>query len=288
MKYSYYPACCTDASGAHFARSVQAVCRELKVELAELEDWNCCGATAYFAVDDRLALSISARNLALAARNGGDLVTFCAGCFTTLRKAHEHFVEDDRSRREIQKALEAAGLSYDGSVRVRHVLDVFVNDIGFDGIRSHVKRPLAGLRVAPYYGCQIVRPGPTFDDPEMPTSLDHLLVALGAEPVPFALKTRCCGGMLMTTSEPVALELVHRILACADQGRADAIAIVCPLCNMNLEGYQGKVNKAFGTRYRLPVLPFTHFMGVAFGLPPKEIGLGQELVSAKQALAAYL
>jgi len=286
MIYSFYPGCALDASARHYRLSCENVCKALALHLQELEDWNCCGATAYMSVRELRSFAISARNLALAEAcgPGTQLVVVCNGCYTVLKKANLYFREYEEVRSRISGALAAGGLEYHGRVKVRHLLDVLANDVGCREIQQQVRRPLQGLRVAPYYGCQIGRPEPSFDHPEYPQTLDALLKALGAEVVHYPLKAECCGGMLMTTSEEVCQGLVRRLLECAVQNGAQCIATLCPLCNVNLEAYQGKLNRRFGTDFVIPVLPFTQLVGLALGIEAKKLGLGMELVPAEKAL----
>jgi heterodisulfide reductase subunit B len=167
------------------------------------------------------------------------------------------------------------------------LLDVIVNDAGYDAVAARVTKPLHGLRVAPYYGCMIVRPGYQggFDDPEYPKTLDRLMAALGAEVVDFPLKAQCCGGHMTQISEPVALEMIRRLIKNASDYEADIIVALCPMCQLNLDAYQESVNKFFKTNYKVPVLYFTQLMGLAFGLPAAELGIGKEFVDARPALA---
>jgi heterodisulfide reductase subunit B len=179
-------------------------------------------------------------------------------------------------------------LEYWGGVKVRHLLDVIVKDIGENEVKSRVKRKLSGLRVAPYYGCQLTRPFGEVDDTQFPMMLDTLLSWIGAQPVSFPLKAKCCGGLLMMTSEEVSLGLNKNLLDCAAQNGAECIATICPLCHMNIETYQGDVNKRFGTNFRIPALYFTQLMGLAFGFSRKELGIDEEMVSSRVALEKYL
>ena len=151
--------------------SARAVCEKLGIELEELPDWNCCGSTSYFSIRELESFGISARNLAIAQEMGDmDLVATCSACYTILAKTNRYLAEDKVLRDEINEALALAGRSYEGKVNVRHLLDVMVNDVGYDAIAEKVTRQLDGLKVAPYYGCQLSRPMGTFDDPEFP---DH-------------------------------------------------------------------------------------------------------------------
>jgi heterodisulfide reductase subunit B len=267
--------------------STRAVAKALDVELIELDDWNCCGSTPYSSIDELGSICCAARNLALAEKRGLDLVTTCSDCYLMLSKANLFMKEYPEIKSKVGEALAAGGLEYNGAVRVRHILDVFANDITNDEIASRVKRNLAGLKVAPYYGCQVVRPRPSFDDPESPQSLERLIKSLGAEPTLFPLKTRCCGGSMIIPEEDIALGLIYKLLDNAISNGADCIVAVCPLCQGNLDIYQSKVNKKFKTKFNIPVLYFTQLMGVAFGIDSKALGLEKGIVPADKVLAGY-
>jgi heterodisulfide reductase subunit B len=195
---------------------------------------------------------------------------------------------------KVNQALAAGGLSYEGgSLKVRHLLDVVVNDIGLDTIAGKVTRPLNGLRIAPYYGCMIVRPnfetkngnGKSFDNTEYPMLLDRLLKKLGAEVVDFPMKAHCCGGHMTQISEATGFELIRRLVKGASDYKADMIVTLCPMCQLNLDGFQGPMNRHFKTNFNMPVLYFTQMMGLAFGMDAAPLGIGQELVDARPALA---
>ena len=271
-----------------YDKSTQLVCKALDIDLAELNDWNCCGASAYMCIDEMKAHLLSARNLVLAEKEKKDLVVVCPACFTTLTKTNHYLAEEPRFKRTIDAALNAANLQYRGSVKVRHLLEVVVNEVGEQEVKARIKRKLAGLKVAPYYGCQLTRPFGEVDDKEFPVILDRLLGWIGAEPVNFPLKAKCCGGLLMMTNEDVALSLNRNILDCAKQNGAECIVTICPLCHMNIETYQGDVNKMFGTDFKIPALYFTQLMGLAFGFSRKELGIDEEMISSRRLLEKHL
>jgi heterodisulfide reductase subunit B len=271
-----------------YDKSARLVSNTLGIGLDELKDWNCCGASAYMSIQELRAHLLSARNLAIAEREKKDLAVVCPACLTTLTKTNRYMGEDAKLRRTISSALRAADLQYTGTVKVRHLLEVVVNDIGEQEVRSRVSKPLTGLKVAPYYGCQFTRPFGDFDDKEFPVMLDTLLTWLGAEPVSFPLKAKCCGGMLMTTNEPVGCELVRSLLDCAANNGAECVATICPLCHMTLEAYQGNVNKKYATNFKVPTLYFTQLIGLAFGFDRKELGINEELISSKAILQKHL
>lgn len=275
MIYGYYPGCSLEGASRPYDRSLRFVMTALGHELKELRDWNCCGATMYMSVKETVALSLSARNLALAERNGNTLVTPCSACYTMLLKTQRCLKELPGLRRQVDEALAEAGLSYRLGVQVRHPLDVIVNDIGVEAVARKAKRRLEGLRIAPYYGCQIVRPGPAFDDPDWPTSMDDLFGALGAECVYYPDRVRCCGGMLMTTDPKVGEELTQNVLDCAIRNGAQVVATTCPLCQMNLETLQARAHAREGA---IPVVFFTQLLGLALGASGTEMDLHHSLV----------
>lgn len=292
MKYGYYPGCSLEYNAIAYYHSMMAVAPFLGLEFIELDDWNCCGATEYASVALLPSHALVGRNLALAEQqqhNGqsSQLVTPCSACFLNLSKTDRYMADSPDLAEKVNSALTAGGLHYTPeSVRVRHLLDVVINDIGCQVIAGKVTRPLYGLRVAPYYGCLIVRPGfsESFDDPQYPTSLDKLMRTLGAQVVDYRLKTYCCGGHMTQISEAIALELIRRLLKNASECEADAIVTLCPLCQFNLDAYQSAVNEHFGTNFRIPILFFTQMMGLAFGMAPHELGFGKEIVDARPAL----
>jgi len=286
----FYPGCALEQSGKPYEVSTLAVAKALGLDLPELRDWNCCGATAYMGTSELWGLALAARNLALTEQLGADeLVTVCSGCYVVLNKAAKYTASNPALGAQVNDALAAAGLTYKGTVRVRHLLDVIVNDVRPETIQAKMKTSLAGLKVAPYYGCQIGRPFDDFDDSESPTTLDGLLEAVEAEVVPYPLKSRCCGGMLMSTSRDAAVTLVYNLLECADRAGAQCIVTACPLCTVNLEGYRRQVAAKHGKAYDgLPIFAFTQLLGVALGLPRAQTGVDMGLIPAEPALTAYL
>jgi heterodisulfide reductase subunit B2 len=287
MRYAYYPGCSLEATGKPYQESVDLVAKALGMELIELEDWNCCGATAYMSVNEILSFSLTARNLSQAKKTGNTLVTPCSACYTNLRKTESYMVQFPELKKGVDVALAEANLRYDGGVVTKHFLQAIMEDVGIEKIKAHVKRPLAGLRVAPYYGCQIARPYGIEEDTDNPMMLDNLLSAIGATPTYYPMKTRCCGGSLMGTREDVALRLCRNLLLCAQQDSAQCIAVTCPLCQLNLDAYQTAINKTYGTNFNLPIVYFTQLMGIAFGMDSKGLGLGKCIVPAKNVIAQY-
>lgn len=284
MSYAYYPGCSLHGASRPYDRSLRKVMALLGQQLEELPDWNCCGATVYMSLKETVALALSARNLALAERLGGTLVAPCSACYTTLRKTQRCLEELPRMREQVDAALAEAGLHYGLGVQVRHPLDVIVNDVGVEAVARRAQRRLDGLKLAPYYGCQIVRPGPAFDDPHWPTSLDDLFGALGAECVDFPERVRCCGGMLTTTAPDVGEELSASLMDSAARLGADVVVTTCPLCQMNLESHEARGNG----RASVPVFFFSQILGIALGAGARDMDLDRSLVPLGARLRGLL
>lgn len=281
MNYAYYPGCSLECNAAAYDVSVRAVADLLGIKLVEIDDWNCCGATEYFSQDELVASAVVARNLALVDPQFNQLVAPCAACYLNLKKTDKLMVDNAAMNAKVNEALAAGGLSYKpGRVQVRHLLDVIVKDIGETAVRDKVAKPLKGLRIAPYYGCQVVRPIKGLDSTEYPMMMDDLFTWLGAEVVDYPVKAHCCGGHMTQISEPQAFELIRRLLQSAVEYDADMILCMCPMCQLNLDGYQSRVNGFFGTEFKMPIVYFTQMLGVAFGIEPGKLGFGKELVGA--------
>jgi heterodisulfide reductase subunit B len=288
--YLLYPGCSMETSARAYYDSLKAIAKPIGLNLKEIEDWNCCGATEYLGISLTPAYALIARNLALAsnAANGThDIVAPCSACYLNLAKADHYMRESPKLGKMVNEALAAGGLSYTpGSLDVRHLLDVIVYDIGLETVEKNVVRPLTGLKVAPYLGCMVPRPDyeHRWSDHEYPIELDVLLKALGADVINYPLKTECCGGHMTQIGPDTAFELIRRLIATADDFEADTMVTVCPMCQLNLDAYQGETNQFFGTKYHMPILFFTQLMGLAFGIDPKDLGFGLELVSARNVL----
>lgn len=278
-QYAYYPGCSLESLAKSYHLSSIEAARELGVELKEIEDWNCCGATAYFHVDELLAYTLVARNLALAEKENLDFVAPCSGCYKNAYFTNDYLQQDPDLAEHINFALEEDNLHISGPINVRHLIEVFVEDVGFQEIKKRVSRPLKDLRVAPYYGCQLLRPKKDSEDVENPQFFEDLLSAIGSDPVEYGSKTHCCGSSLIITNREAALDMVYKLLQDAANREADVIATICPLCNVNLELYQKQVNREFGTDFSMPVMYFTQLLGLALGIEPGRLGISKDFVS---------
>lgn len=270
MKFAYYPGCSLEATAQEYDLSARAAAAALGMELEELHDWSCCGATSAHSLNRRLALALPARNLKLAQEQGLDLVVPCAACYSRLRKADHALRTDPASRAGLEEVL---GFTYTGRVQVYSMLDAVVHRVGLENVAAGVKRPLEGLKAACYYGCLSVRPPEAreFELPENPASLDRLVTALGAGAVSWSYKTECCGAGLSLTRSDVVHRLVDRILGAAVEAGANVVVTACPLCMSNLEMRRSRDFAG------LPVLYFTELIGLAYQLPQAAAWLDRHL-----------
>lgn len=288
--YLFYPGCSMETSARSYYDSLMAIKGILGLDLEEIQDWNCCGATEYVGISLIPAYALISRNLALAQKqaNGSHTVVApCSACYLNLAKADHYMLERPILGDRVNEALAAGGLHYSpGSLDIRHLLDIIINEIGLDTVRSKVTKPLTGLRVAPYLGCMVPRPDydKRWSDHEHPKELDWLLKALGAEVIDFPLKTHCCGGHMTQISPSTAFELIRRLIHSAEQYEADLMVTVCPMCQMNLDAYQNETNRYFKSNFKMPIVFFTQLMGLAFGIEPASLGFGVELVDPRPAL----
>ena len=285
-EFAYFPGCSLEKLAVSYHTSALETTKKLGVKLKELEDWNCCGSTTYFHIDELLAYTLTARNLAIAEKTGLDVVAPCSACYRNMYFTAAHLKKDPDLAEHINYALEEDNLNFSGNIKIQHLLEMYVQDIGMEEIKSKVTNPLDGMKVAPYYGCQILRPRKDHEEVENPRFFEDLLSAIGATPIEYALKTRCCGGSLIISSRTAALSMVRNLLQCAVDRGAMVIATACPMCQVNLECYQQSVNQEFGTEFSVPILYFTQLLGLALGIPKKRLGIGKEFVSAIPVLAS--
>jgi heterodisulfide reductase subunit B len=284
VRFAYFPGCSLESTAWDFDRSTRAVCQSLGIELVDIPDWVCCGSTPAHASNASLAVGLSALNLQKAQEMGLEVLTVCASCYARLRTAN-HKIQTDEKEKE--RAKRVTGKAYDGSVPVRHLLDVLITDLGTDKIRARVKKPLSGLRVACYYGCLLSRPPEivAFDNAENPSCMEELLSATGAEPVEWPFRTECCGASLSLSHSDIVCRLAHRLLSMARSAGAESIAVACPLCQANLDMRQPDAAKAHGDISETPVLYITQFLGLALGLSQEELGLEALMVDAEGILS---
>lgn len=285
MKYAYYPGCSAHSTARDMHESAAAVARVLGIELVEIKGWSCCGATAAHQTDRVLAAALPAANLLLAKEMGLDTIVNCAACYNRM-KTSNHEVSTSPSMKA--KVADSIGKEYDGSVAVKHFVEVLLGEYGLDKLRKRFKQSLNGLKVACYYGCFLVRPHEVtgFDDPENPTSLDRLVTAMGGVSLDWPHKVECCGGGLNLTRTDVVVKLSGSIIEMAKASGADCIAVACPMCQASLDLRQKDIEKETGKKLDMPVVYITQLLGLCLGIPQKELGLNRLMVAPKAILQA--
>lgn len=279
-KVAYYPGCSLHSVAAEYDHTVRATAAVLDLELVEPPGWVCCGSSPAHSTDPTLATVLPLRTLATVEQMGLDTVTApCSACFARMKTAAYTVANDGDVAQEVEAQL---GYTYQGRVSVQHLLDTLLDRVGLEKIEARVQKPLAGLKVACYYGCLVTRPPKITqaDHPEYPTEMEDLIQALGAEPIDWSYKTDCCGGVLSLTQTALALEMSRKILQNARDCGADVIAAVCPLCHMNLDARQSQI----GLDFQIPVLYFTQLMALAFGLGEKQAALDKNIVDPRSIL----
>lgn len=288
-EYSFYPGCSSQkaASGSNYQTSVDSMCKTLDIQLNAIPDWNCCAASIGYGGGGELPrMALSARNLALSeqANPGQDVVATCAACWLATRETKERLLEDNGLMEETNLALAEAGLKVKADQNVRHMVEVLVEDFGYEEIGKHVIRPLEGIKIAGYVGCQTNRPfGIDGESFENPMYLDKLTETLGADAVKnYDKKVSCCGGALAFSEPEKSQALIKDIIGAAYDGGADMIVTPCPVCQMNVEVYQDQINAKYNTKFNIPVVYYSQMMSVAYGASAKEAGLDGNIIKAKQ------
>jgi len=286
MKISYYPGCTLKSNAKNFEDSTLCSLKELGLEVEELKRWNCCGTVYSLAADDLIHHLASIRNLIRVKESGSDSVlTLCAMCYNTLKRVNERIKADPESLTKIHKFMDEEKIAYAGDIRIRHLLELLRDDIKLDTIAQRVRRPLKGLKVASYYGCLLVRPKEIgLDDPENPMILEHLMAALGAQPVDFPYKTECCASYQTVDKPEVVAERTYRILNSAREQGAEVVAVSCPLCAFNLDHRQKETARLYPEFKTMPVLYFTQLLATALGCAEKDLRLDLHYIDPKPLL----
>ena len=284
MKYAYFPGCSLLSSAAEYARASEGVLQAVGVELEEIDDWVCCGATAAHATSHLLSMALPAISCAAAEKEGLDILTCCTACYSRLKQTNQQIKNDPELQAQISEIIEE---EYHGNLRVLHITEVLAREVGLEAIKSRVRKPLEGLKVACYYGCLIARlpENLRIDKAEYPTLLDDLMAAVGAEPLDWPYKTECCGAALTLARKKTVVRLCGEIIQLAKENWADVLAVACPLCQANLDMYQSDAEKLLGQQLGIPVLYFVQLMGLAMGLDPQHVCLEKVIVDPLPLLA---
>jgi heterodisulfide reductase subunit B len=297
-RYAFYPGCTLHSTGLEFGVSTELVCQTLGLEMVEIPDWNCCGASSAHSMDHTLFLALPARNLAqaqavdLPQHSGADpldLAIPCAACYSRLAAAHLALQQDPAFRTQMESLLD---FQYQPRIRPRNLLDIFANDVPREQLAAPVKKPLEGLKVVSYYGCLLIRPPQytnRWDDTEHPQSMDYVLELMGAQALPWSFGVDCCGGSLTLNRSDVVVHLVDKLAQAAHEAGADALVTACPMCMANVDGrqlYRGgpPLPRPPKPDYEpLPIFYFTELMALAYDLPLSRV-LTKHLVDPRPLL----
>lgn len=284
MKYAYYPGCSLHSTAKEYDMSTREVANALGIELLEIPDWICCGATPAHITMHLLSLALPVKNLLKArSMNSYEVATCCAACFNRLKIANEFMEKNIEHRGKVNKIV---GQEYKGEVKVRHFLDILVNVFGLKNLSERVVDKLSGLKAACYYGCLLTRPPEItqLDDLEEPHLMDDLMKTIGVEPVYWPYKTECCGASFSLTRTDIVLKLSADILQMAYDEGAQVIVVACPLCQSNLDLRQAAINRKYKKDFQIPILYFTQLVGLSLGIDAKKLGLNKHIVNPMKLL----
>ena len=287
MRVAYFPGCVAKGNCPELNQATKRIAPLIGIELVELTGAPCTGAGVLQAQNPVLADTYNAKTLALAEELDLPLMTVCSTCIGCLRKSNKKLSEDEGYRAEVNAVLKSGGHEYHGGVDVTHLLYVLIKELGLDNLRGMVKKPLTDLRIAPFYGCYILRPASIMgiDDPDNPTSMERVIEALGGTPVDYYGKTRCCGFPIGLENEEASYKMAGKHIGEAKDEGADCMVTPCPLCHMNLDLLQPGVSQVVKRQLDMPVFHLPQMVGLALGLPPKELGFSKHIVSAQSVLA---
>jgi len=280
LRYALFPGCAAKGATPELYQSTMAIIGRLGLEVVELASASCCGAGVVGEAEPDAALALSARTFAQAEGLGLDVMTICGTCQGVMGAANKRLKEEPGVLERVNRVLGRDGLAYHGKVQVKHLLWIIVREVGLSRLAERVRVPLEELRVAPFYGCYILRPSwyLGFDDPENPTSLEKVIRTLGGEAVAYPGRTKCCGFPVILEKEAIAVAMAGTHMKEAQEARADCMVTPCPLCHMGLDIYQERAGRAVNTALNLPILHLPQLLGLAMGLPAGDLGLSRHLV----------
>ena len=287
MRVAYFPGCVAKGNCPELNQATKKIAPMLGIELVELTGAPCTGAGVLESQNPVLADTYNAKTLALAEELDLPLMTICSTCIGCLRKSNKKLSDNEGYRAEVNAVLESGGHTYHGGVAVTHILYVIIKEVGIDNLRDMVKKPLTDLRIAPFYGCYILRPADIMgiDDPDNPTSMERVIDALGATPVDYSGKTRCCGFPIGLENEEASFKMAGKHIGEAKDKSADCMVTPCPLCHMNLDLQQPGVSRVINRQLDMPILYLPQMVGLALGISPKELGFNKHMIPTQNVLA---
>jgi succinate dehydrogenase / fumarate reductase cytochrome b subunit len=289
LRFALYPGCAAKGATPELYQSTMAIIGRLGLQVVELEAASCCGAGVITEADPDVALALNARTFSQAERLGLDIMTICGTCQGVMSAANRRFKQEPGTLERINRLLAQDGIAYQGRVQVKHLLWIAVRDIGLSKLSETIRTPLKDLRIAPFYGCYMLRPSWDlgFDDPENPSSLEKVIRAVGGEPVAYAGRTKCCGFPIILEKEAIAVAMAGTNMKEAIDHGAEVMVTPCPLCHMSLDIYQERAGQAVRTTLNLPILHLPQLLGLAMGIPAKDLGLSRHLISVDSIVKRF-
>lgn len=287
ISYAYYPGCVAQESAKELDGATKYVAKELGITLIPMPEASCCGGGIVDGFDKNLKLYINGRTLALAEKDGLDILTICNTCTLTLSEVNEELINNKESLDKTNEYLSKIGLKYSGKVKIKHLLYAIRDDVGFDNLKKKAVKSLKGINIAPFYGCHILRPSSVvkFDDVENPQGFEGLIKALGGESVSYARRTKCCGFQTILVNETTSTSLAGNALFEAQEKKADVMVTPCPLCHLSLDTYQTVAAKSINKKLSLPIMHLPQLIGVALGADYAEMGFSRHNISLRPVMA---
>lgn len=286
MKFAYFPGCAAEATVKEADQATRAIAKRLGIELVHYDNMSCCGAGVLHEERPNLSVAINARNIAIAERDGLDLLTICNTCLLTMLKTKRELDENEKLKERVNSSLKKFGLEYKGAAKIKHLLWILIEDYGLENLAKHVKRKLEGVKIAPFYGCHILRPEEIlgFESDRDPDSLEKIIELVGATPVKYDARTDCCGFHVMLVKKEATVNMVADCLVGAGKTGADLVVTPCTLCQLTLDSYQYMADKKAGKKLALPIIHLPQLIGLALGMDADELGLKKNMIQLPEGL----
>ena len=281
MKFALFTGCVAKGATRELMLSTHKVAEGLGFDFIEMKSASCCGAGVVSEKRPLLADALNARSFSIAEKQGLDIVTICSTCQGTLKKTEAHLNEDAEYKKKVNDILQEGGHQYSGKTRIKHFANILATEEGMARLKERIKRPLTGLKVAAFYGCYVLRPSERsdFENPDNPTGMEDIFAVLGATPVYYPSRIKCCGFPIIMMNKNASLDMSGNALLDAIEHGADVVATGCPLCHLSLDSYQPEIEILQKTKNTIPILHLPQLVALALGYSPDELGMNKHIVS---------
>lgn len=290
MKFALFTGCVAKGATRELMVSTMKAAEGLGIDFVEMKSASCCGAGVVSEQSPLLADALNARNFAIAEKQGLDMVTICSTCQGVLKKSEHKIDSDPDYKKQVNDVLHEGGHQYmGGKIKIKHFANILATPEGIRLLKEKVKRPLTGLKTAAFYGCYVLRPSELseYEDPDNPTGMEEIFEALGATPVYYPSRTKCCGFPIVMMNKNASLAMSGNALIDAVESGADCVVTGCPLCHLNLDAYQPEIEKLNKKGYSIPILHLPQLVGLALGYSPKELDMHKHIASTDQLIKKY-